>query len=115
MKRLFIELYLDEDMSAIVATLIRTRGFVAITARDAGRLGRNDDEQLTYAIEHERAILTHNRDDFLALAQEYYASGRDHYGIIIARRRAPQELVRLLVTILNHVTADEFRNQVRYI
>lgn len=76
---------------------------------------RTDSEQLAYAVEDKKAILTHNRNHYLALANEYYASGRDHYGIIIARRRAPQEIVRLLVTILDRVTADEFRNQVRYI
>ena len=115
MSRLFIELYLDEDVDSLVATLIRNHGFVATTARDEGQLRRTDREQLAYAIEHRRAIITHNRNHYLALANEYYASGLDHYGIIIARRRSPQEIARLLMTILDRVTADEFQNQVRYI
>lgn len=115
MARLFIELYLDEDVSALVATLLRNRGFVAATARDEGQLGRDDSAQLAYAVERESALLTHNRNDFIKLATEYYESGRSHYGIIIARRRPPNELVRGLVTILDHFTADEFQNQTRFI
>ena len=115
MSQLFIELYLDEDVDSFIAVLIRNRGFVATTAREESRLSLDDSEQLAYATERKWAIMTHHRNDFLALANEYYASGRSHYGIIIARRRPPQEIVRLLITILDRVTADEFQNQVRYI
>lgn len=115
MTQLFIELYLDEDVSSLIAILIRNRGFVVATAREEGQLGRDDSEQLAYATEHNRAILTHNRDDFVELANVYYVSERSHCGIIIARRRPPQEIVHRLVAILDQVTADEFRNQVRYI
>jgi hypothetical protein len=115
MTRLFIELYLDEDIDSLVATLIRNLGFAATTAREEGRLRRTDREQLAFATENGKAILTHNRNHYIALANEYYASGRNHYGIIIARRRAPQELVRLLIAVLDRVIADEFQNQVRYI
>ena len=38
MNRLFIELYLDEDVDVLVADLLRARGFVATTTRDAGNL-----------------------------------------------------------------------------
>jgi hypothetical protein len=35
--------------------------------------------------------------------------------IIIAVRRSPYEIVRRLLAILNHVPADEMKNQLRYI
>ena len=38
MNRFFIELYLDEDVDVLVADLLRARGFVATTTRDAGKL-----------------------------------------------------------------------------
>jgi hypothetical protein len=41
---LFIELYLDEDVSVLVADLVRARGFVAVTTREAGQLHANDAE-----------------------------------------------------------------------
>ena len=42
MKRLFIELYLDEDVGVLVADLMRSHGFDAVTAREAGQLGKGD-------------------------------------------------------------------------
>jgi hypothetical protein len=59
--------------------------------------------------------LTHNRDDFARLAQDYFAAGRKHYGVIIAVRRPPHEIVRRRLTILNQTTADEMEDQVIYI
>jgi len=113
--RLFIELYLDEDVDVLVADLVRARGFSAFTCRDTGRLGHTDAEQLAYAVEQGKTLLTHNRVDFEALHQQYVLVGRTHHGILIAVRRPPYQIVRNLLTILNHVTADEMENRVRYI
>lgn len=38
MSRLFIELYLDEDVDVLVAALLRAQGFIAVTAQAAGRI-----------------------------------------------------------------------------
>ncbi len=46
MSQLFIELYLDEDVSVLVADLLRARGFIAMTTQEAGRTGENDASQL---------------------------------------------------------------------
>ena len=94
MNRLFVELYLDEDVDVLVAELLRAYGFSAITAQEAGRRQKNDADQLAYAVSQRRAFLTHNRDDFEDLAQGYFEAGRTHYGIILAVRRPPQEIVR---------------------
>ena len=61
------------------------------------------------------AIVIHNRVDYDAFAREWATVGRDHAGIIIAVRRPPQELARRLLQILDAVTADEMRDQTRYI
>jgi predicted nuclease of predicted toxin-antitoxin system len=115
MSRLFIELYLDEDVNVLVADLLRGRGFVAVTTRDESQLQNSDAKQLAYAVSQRKTLLTHNRVDFEALAQAYTDADKTHYGIILARRHPPYELVRRLMRILNQVTADEMENQVRYI
>jgi predicted nuclease of predicted toxin-antitoxin system len=114
LSKLFIELYLDEDVDVLVADLIRARGFTAITTRDIGNLHKDDDQQLAHAADNQLAFVTHNRADFEARALEYFASGKTHYGII-AVRRPPQDIVRRLLVILNKVTPDEMVNQIRYI
>lgn len=49
MSKLFIELYLDEDVDVLVGELLAKRGYSAITARDIGTLGQGDSQQLEYA------------------------------------------------------------------
>ena len=115
MESLFIELYLDEDVNVLIADLLRGRGFDAVTTRDAGQLQNSDTQQLAYAVSQKRALVTHNRADFEELALQYQKDSLPHYGLILATRHRPYELVRRLIIILNHVTAEEKVNQVRYI
>ena len=115
MSRLFIALYLDEDVDVLIARLMRARGFVVITTQEAGQLRNNDAAQLAYAVSQHKTLLTHNRVDFEALAQTYFAAGQRHDGIIFAVRRSPRDIARRLLRILNAVTAEEMHNQVRYI
>ena len=115
MNRLFIEVYLDEDVDVLVADRIRAYGFAASTAVEEGQLRKRDAEQLEYAGSQHKALLTHNRVDFEILARVYLEASQMHYGIILAVRRPPQEIARRLLRILNQVTADEMQNQVRYI
>ena len=115
MSELFIELYLDEDVDVLVAELARAYGFDVLTAHDAGQLGREDEDQLAYAVSVGRAVLTHNRADFAALAEAYFEAGHEHYGIVLAFRRTPYEIAHRLLLILNRITADEMKNQVLYL
>lgn len=115
MSRLFISLYTDEDVSVLVGTLLRSRGYQVMTTQEAGNAGRSDAEQLAFAAARQMAILTHNRDDFLALAKEYATSGNMHSGIILAVRRSPYEIARRLLALFDQVTADEMDNQLIYV
>ena len=115
MSRLFIELYLDEDVDVLVADLVGARGFQATTTLSEGQIGNTDADQLAYAVSLQETFLTHNRSDFEQLAQQYFTAGRIHYGIILAVRRSPYEIAQRLLAILNQVTADEMQGQLRYI
>ena len=115
MSDLFTELYLDEDVSVLVAELIRARGFVALTTQEAGHRQNSDVEQLAFATRERKTLVTHNRIDFESLAKQYYEAGQNHSGIIIAVRRPPYELARRLLRILNHVTSEEMQNHIHYI
>jgi predicted nuclease of predicted toxin-antitoxin system len=75
--RLFIELYLDEDVDVLIADLLRARGFSMLTTRDAGRLHATDEEQLAFAATAQRTLVTHNRLDFEALHHSYLSAGKD--------------------------------------
>ena len=115
MSRLFIELYLDEDVDVLIAHLLRARGFDALTTQEAGLIASSDEEQLAFAARIGKTFLTHNRADFETLTGEYLSASKDHYGVIIAVRHHPYEILRRLLILLNQVTTDEMKNQLRYV
>lgn len=78
-----------------------------------------DDVQLAYAVEHDLTLLTSNARDFLALARQYAEASRSHAGLIISAeqfsRRRFGELLRLVLRLMNSLTADEMRDRVVYL
>ena len=86
--RLFIELYLDEDVDVLMASSC-VRAGSRRHHTGSRELHNNDAEQLAYAVSQHKTLLTHNRVDFEALAQTYFAAGQPHDGSIIAVRRPP--------------------------
>ena len=112
---LYIHLYFDEDVSVGIVENLRTRGFDVISVRDADALGRSDDEQMLYAVSQKRAIVTHNRVDFEKQHIKFLENGMQHYGVIVAKRRRDMEVVAKLLELLDTVTAEEMKNQLRYI
>ena len=113
--KLFAELYLDEDVSALVATPLRVRGFNVTSTREESMLTRDDPDQLARAVILGRCIFTHNRTHFEALHRRYIEGGQKHFGIIIGSIRDPHELARRIATLLSRLTADEIENQLLYV
>jgi len=112
---MFVKTYLDENISVVVAEILRSRGFGAITAQEAGNKGLSDASQLEFASGQGMSILTHDRVDFEDLARDYFVSGKTHHGIIIAHRRKPNLLAERLSMVLNRITTDEIVDQMIYI
>ncbi len=112
---LYIHLYFDEDVSVGIVENLRTRGFDVLSVRDAGARGKSDDEQMLYAVSQKRAMVTHNRLDFENQHAKFLEIGMKHYGVIIAKRRRDTEVVAKLFALLDTVTAEEMKNQLRYI
>lgn len=110
-----VPLYLDEDVSVVVAAISGARGFEVTTTRDSGQLGRSDSDQLAFAARGGYVLLPHNRVDFERLHREWLEVGRPHAGIIVARRRSPAELAARVGRLLVRFTADELKNQLFYV
>ncbi len=70
-------LLLDEDVRVVLAAILRQRG-------DESSMcwRKSDPEQLAYAVQRRRAILTHNICDYVLLHRAYQAQGKAQYGIL---------------------------------
>lgn len=80
-----------------MASGLRARGHIVITARDLGLLGeRNDEVLLQRAVDLEHVLFTHNFADFSALAKDWSAAGRSFPGVLVAPMLPVGMLVRRL-------------------
>ena len=75
--------YLDEDLSPIIAHIVRQLGYDAVSVHDLEREGLSDDVQLTLAAAAGRILVSINRDDMIALTERFYYAGRPHAGVLI--------------------------------
>lgn len=111
---IFAALYTDEDMSALVATLLRARGLDVTTVPEQATLGKTDREQLELATSLGRSILTHNRVDFERLHLQYIEEDRQHSGIIVVPQKNAYEVAQRIGVLVSALTADEIMNQLLY-
>jgi len=101
-------------MSALVATVLRSRGFDVTTVPEQATLGKTDREQLEFATSLGRCILTHNRVDFERLHLQYVEEDRQHFGIIVMPQKNAYEVAQRIGILVSALTADEIINQLLY-
>ena len=54
--------FLDEDLSPRIATIAREQGLDVLSTHESGRNGLDDEEQLRFAAQEGRILVTCNRD-----------------------------------------------------
>ncbi len=70
-----LRLYLDEDITDVLARVLRARGFDVVSVHDVNLAGKTDVEQLEFACAQQRVLVSFNVKHFATLAQEYAAQG----------------------------------------
>jgi len=100
-----VRLLLDEMLSAVIAQQLRNRGHAVLAVGERHELrGLSDADLFEQAQQDSRAIVTYNREDFLALDRRHRDAGRDHHGIVILH---PRRFVQGAATIGLLVTSIE--------
>lgn len=110
---LFVRLYLDRHIKKQLAIDLRERGFDLLTTEEAGKDTAPDDEQLAFAAQENRAILTFNIRDFAPLHGAWSAAGKPHTGIIVSQQLGSRHygvLLARMQRLLDHFSADQMRN-----
>ena len=109
------KVYLDEDVSEILAGKLQKAGWDVLCVRKAHRRGVADGNQLAFATKTNRVLITRNIEDFLGLHEACLREQTAHAGIIICFWRAnPQVTYNKVLSILKRVPPEEWTNRLEY-
>ena len=110
-----IRILIDEDVWNGLAAALREAGYDCLSVTEAGHKGLSDEDLLAWAIAEERAIITHNGQDFAPLAETYFFHGVKHFGIIVARQFEEGKLLQRTLTLLDGLMAVSLANTLRFV
>ncbi len=107
-----IRYYADQHLPQPVVEGLRRRGIDILTAREAGRCGLEDPDQLGFAASTRRVMVTFD-PDFLALHQ----AGTHHTGIAWcpATKYSIGEPIQMLVLLHGVSSREEMQNRVEHL
>jgi len=88
-----------------------------MTAAEADRVNRQDEEHLAAASASGRVLFTYNTADYCALHQHWMSLGRTHAGIIVAPQQhyAVGEELRRMMRLISRCTAEQMRNRLEFL
>lgn len=83
---------LDENVHPKVAEAAWEEHDVdVVSVVELRRRGREDREQLEFAAEQDRVLVTRNRGDYLHWTREFYHAGRPHRGVLFVGDGLPND------------------------
>jgi len=106
-----IKLYLDEDVTPVLARILRERGFDVNNALELGHTEWDDEAHLEYAMSEDRTLLTYNIRDFAQLHKKWQSEGKAHCGIIVSHQFSMEkfgELLHRTLKLLSVWTSDNY-------
>lgn len=74
--------YGDEDVPVLVVRIARSLQLDIVHTEELGRKGATDEEQLRFAAQEGRILLTRNCRDFWPMTVRYQADGSAHAGVL---------------------------------
>jgi predicted nuclease of predicted toxin-antitoxin system len=82
-----VRFYLDQNVTPRVSAAARRLGLDVTDWQEAGMENASDEEQLAYATEQRRAIVSCDVEDFVDLARRWTEEERRHAGIVCVTRQ----------------------------
>jgi Domain of unknown function (DUF5615) len=106
-----VKLLLDEQISGKVAVSLQGHDVLAVTDEPALR-GLSDPDLFELAQGQERAVVTFNIPDFIALVHVFAQEGRSHRGLILVNQgRFPSNDFGRLAAALDALLAEPPRGE----
>ena len=111
-------LYFDEDsMQHALVNALRARGIDVLTALEAQRIERSDEDHLDFATAQGRVLYSFNVGDFYRLHTSYMEQNKSHAGIVLALQQqySVGGQMRRLLRLIAHLTAIDMQNRVEFL
>lgn len=107
-----VRFYIDENVSNEIADGLRTRGIDVLTTAEADKLGAEDTDQLAFALNENRVIVTQD-NDFLKLDHQ----GVTHAGIAYwkSQSRTVKWILRRLMAIHYELSPKDMQNHIEFL
>jgi len=110
-----VKFYLDEDVPLSFSEALKTRGVDVLSTQQAGNKGLADLEQLLFAVEHKRVMITHNKKDFMLLHKNFIEMKKQHQGIILTDQLPVGVLLKRVMKLWFTVDSDEMINRLEFL
>jgi hypothetical protein len=111
-----LRILIDEDLSPTLAQGLWDLGYDATSVRDRGRLGLKDWELLPWLVQECLTICTGNGQEWAARMQDWQASGKDHFGLLVVDQRwGTDGILRALQQYLETNAPETLLNQVVFV
>jgi len=110
-----IKLLLDEDVHLPVALALRKRGYDVVHVQELGRKGKSDSEQLSYAAQNQRCLVSFNVKDFVLLHNKYLQNKQGHSGIMVSKQLPVGETIHKLLRVLQLFSHKSIKGQIEFL
>ncbi len=106
-----LKIYADESVNTAIVEGLKRRGVNAFSAKDLGKLGLSDEDQVKTAIQNQAVIFTHDVD-FIKIA-----INKRHSGIIYVHQQKLTigECIKKLKLMAETKTTQEMANQIVFL
>jgi hypothetical protein len=107
--------YLDEDIDVALEQALINRGVDVVSTLKAGKIGNTDEEQLSFAKNEKRIIITHNVRDFVILHKKNSNDDRTHSGIIVSDQLPIGTLLKRVMKLWFTLDAKEMESRIEFL
>ena len=110
-----IALYLDEHIQLSLAEALRSRGIDILTTQEAHNTGLEDTQQLAFATDENRVLLSYNRRHFAQIHHRWMRIRRPHAGIVLSDQISIGIVLRRLMKLYFSLGSKEMANRLEYL
>jgi len=110
-----IALYLDEHIQISLAEALRSRGINVLTTQEAHNTGLEDSQQLAFATDKNRVLLSYNRRHFAQIHHQWMRIQKPHAGIVVSDQIPIGIVLRRLMKLYFSLGSEEMVNRLEYL